>query len=52
VPLLGESLDGLTLGFAVAVIVTVFIGKRMPVRAVATTVPATITQPAPEWRTR
>jgi drug/metabolite transporter (DMT)-like permease len=33
VPLLGESLDALTLGFAVAVISTVFIGKRMPVRA-------------------
>jgi drug/metabolite transporter (DMT)-like permease len=33
VPLLGESLDALTLAFAVAVIATVFIGKRMPVRA-------------------
>jgi drug/metabolite transporter (DMT)-like permease len=33
VPLLGESLDTLTLGFALAVIATVFIGKRMPVRA-------------------
>lgn len=33
VPLLGESLDALTLGFAVAVIAVVFIGKRMPVRA-------------------
>lgn len=32
VPLLGESLDALTLGFAVAVIAVVFIGKRMPVR--------------------
>ena len=30
-PLLGESLDALTLGFAVAVIASVFIGKRMPV---------------------
>ena len=35
VPLLGERLDALTLGFAVAVISTVFIGKKMPVRAVA-----------------
>ena len=35
VPLLGERLDALTLGFAVAVIATVFIGKKMPVRAIA-----------------
>jgi drug/metabolite transporter (DMT)-like permease len=35
VPLLGERLDALTLGFALAVIATVFIGKMMPVRAVA-----------------
>ena len=35
VPLLGERLDALTLGFAVAVIAVVFIGKKMPVRAVA-----------------
>ena len=33
VPLLGESLDATTLGFALAVIATVFIGKKMPVRA-------------------
>ncbi|MDB5872278.1 MAG: putative transporter [Ramlibacter sp.] len=33
VPLLGETLDALTLGFAVAVIAVVFIGKKMPVRA-------------------
>lgn len=33
VPLLGERLDALTLGFAAAVIVTVFIGKKMPVHA-------------------
>ncbi len=31
VPLLGEKLDMLTLGFAVAVIAAVFIGKKMPV---------------------
>lgn len=35
VPLLGESLDGVTVGFALAVIATVFIGKRMPVSAPA-----------------
>lgn len=33
VPLLGESLDAMTVGFALAVIATVFIGKKMPVRA-------------------
>lgn len=33
VPLLGETLDALTLGFALAVIATVFIGKRMSVHA-------------------
>ncbi len=32
VPLLGERLDGVTLGFACAVIATVFMGKRMPVQ--------------------
>jgi drug/metabolite transporter (DMT)-like permease len=37
VPLLGERLDAMTLGFALAVIATVFIGKKMPVRAVAAT---------------
>ena len=35
VPLLGERLDLLTLGFAIAVIATVFAGKKMPVRAPA-----------------
>lgn len=33
VPLLGESLDALTPGFAFAVIAVVFVGKKMPVRA-------------------
>ena len=37
VPLLGETLDGITLGFALAVIATVFIGKKMPVRAAQAT---------------
>ncbi len=32
VPLLGEHLDAVTVGFGVAVIATVFIGKKMPVR--------------------
>ena len=32
VPLLGERLDAVTLGFALAVIATVFAGRRMPVR--------------------
>lgn len=32
VPLLGEKLDAVTVGFGVAVIATVFVGKRMPVR--------------------
>lgn len=31
VPLLGESLDAVSVGFALAVIATVFIGKKMPV---------------------
>ncbi|MCW5628293.1 MAG: DMT family transporter [Rhodoferax sp.] len=31
VPLLGESLDLITVGFAIAVITTVFIGKKMPI---------------------
>jgi drug/metabolite transporter (DMT)-like permease len=35
VPLLGEKLDLVTLGFGLAVIGTVFIGKKMPVRAAA-----------------
>ncbi|MDB5753270.1 MAG: putative transporter [Ramlibacter sp.] len=43
VPLLGERLDAVTAGFALAVIATVFIGKKMPVRAT----PATARAPAP-----
>jgi len=35
VPLLGETLDMLSVGFALAVIATVFLGKRMPVGASA-----------------
>ena len=33
VPLLGERLDAVTVGFSLAVIATVFIGKKMPVNA-------------------
>lgn len=33
VPLLGERLDAVTLGFSVAVIATVFTGRKMPVRS-------------------
>ncbi len=36
VPLLGERLDAVTVGFGVAVIATVFIGRKMPVGAVRT----------------
>ena len=32
VPLLGERLDAVTLGFGLAVVLTVFVGKKMPVR--------------------
>ena len=35
VPLLGERLDAVTLAFALAVIATVFAGKKMPVRSLA-----------------
>jgi drug/metabolite transporter (DMT)-like permease len=37
IPLLGEKLDAVTVGFGLAVIATVFIGKKMPVN----TAPAT-----------
>ena len=37
VPLLGEKLDATTLFFALAVIATVFIGKKMPVHAAGST---------------
>ena len=35
VPLLGESLDATTVGFGLAVMVTVFVGRRMPVSTVS-----------------
>jgi len=34
VPLLGESLEVMTLGFALAVVVVVFVGKRLSMPAV------------------
>ena len=42
VPLLGERLDPLTVGFALAVIATVLVGKRLPVAAAPVVVPAGI----------
>jgi hypothetical protein len=33
VPLLGERLDAMSVGFGLAVMATVLIGRRMPVRA-------------------
>jgi len=48
VPLLGERLDLLTVGFGLAVIATVFAGKRMPVRSTAR--PAPVLTPAVEPR--
>ena len=35
IPLLGEKIDALTLGFGLAVIATVFVGKKMPVGVAA-----------------
>jgi drug/metabolite transporter (DMT)-like permease len=46
VPLLGERLDAITLGFALAVIATVFVGKKMPVRSAAR--PTPVLSPAVE----
>jgi hypothetical protein len=41
VPLLGEALDPVTLGFALAVVAVVFLGKRFASGATATPVAAT-----------
>lgn len=41
VPLLGESLDAVTVGFSLAVIATVFVGKKMPVHKMQPTLRAT-----------
>lgn len=42
VPLLGERLDAVTIGFSLAVIATVFIGKKMPVQS-----PTLVLSPSP-----
>ena len=48
VPLLGERLDAITLAFALAVIATVFVGKKMPVRSAAR--PTPVLSPSVETR--
>lgn len=48
VPLLGERLDTMTIAFALAVIATVFIGKKMPVQALTATSEAANASLAPE----
>jgi drug/metabolite transporter (DMT)-like permease len=48
VPLLGERLDAVTLAFGVAVIATVFVGRRMPVRAPAAPPRAPFLSPSAE----
>lgn len=45
-PLLGEHLDTVTIAFALAVIATVFVGKKMPVRSAAR--PTPVLSPAVE----
>jgi drug/metabolite transporter (DMT)-like permease len=50
VPLLGERLDAVTLGFGLAVIATVFVGRRMPVRTPASPVRTTLLSPSAEQR--
>jgi drug/metabolite transporter (DMT)-like permease len=44
VPLLGERLDAVTVGFGLAVIATVFLGKKMPVHQ-PLTMPASLLRP-------
>lgn len=50
VPLLGESLDAVTLAFGVGVIATVFVGKKMPVRSAAPSPGAPLLSPSAEQR--
>ncbi|MCC2632923.1 MAG: putative transporter [Ramlibacter sp.] len=50
VPLLGERLDAVTLGFGVAVIATVFVGRRMPVRTAAAPMRPPLLSPSTEQR--
>lgn len=46
VPILGERLDAATVGFALAVVATVFIGRLMPVGATGSALPAPVPQVA------
>jgi drug/metabolite transporter (DMT)-like permease len=50
VPLLGERLDLQTLAFGIAVIATVFAGKKMPVRGTPPAPPAPFLSPSAEQR--
>ncbi|WP_332823610.1 DMT family transporter [Ramlibacter sp.] len=50
VPLLGERLDAVTLGFGVVVIATVFVGRRMPVRTAAAPMRPPLLSPSTEQR--
>lgn len=50
VPLLGERLDAVTLGFGVAVIATVFVGRRMPVRTPPAPMRSALLSPSTEQR--
>jgi hypothetical protein len=43
VPLLNEQLDAITVGFGLAVIAVVFVGRKMPVHAIE---PVSLPQPA------
>ncbi|MDB5900219.1 MAG: putative transporter [Ramlibacter sp.] len=50
VPLLGERLDAQTLAFGIAVIATVFAGKKMPVRSTRTDPAPPLLSPSAEQR--
>jgi drug/metabolite transporter (DMT)-like permease len=42
VPVLGERLDAVTVGFALAVIATVFVGRSMPAQRASVAAPARV----------
>jgi hypothetical protein len=48
VPLLGESLDWITVGFALAVVATVFVGKRLASASTPLTTNVPNPKPMPE----
>lgn len=55
VPLLGEALDGATVGFALAVMATVLLSRRMavaPVAAASASAPVALPDPDPDLATR